>query len=104
MHQNVIIGIGSILILGILAQWIGWRLKLPAILPLLIIGFLAGPVTGLLHPDEWLGELLFPVVSISVAVILFEGGLGLKQDEVMGVRRVVQSLISVGGGVRFSGF
>lgn len=96
MHQNIIVGIGSILILGILAQWVGWRLKVPAILPLLIIGFVAGPVTGLLHPDELIGDLLFPVVSISVAVILFEGGLSLKREEVIGVRKVVQRLISIG--------
>jgi len=96
MHQNIIIGIGSILILGIAAQWIGWRLKVPPILPLLIIGFIAGPVTGLLHPDELIGDLLFPVVSISVAVILFEGGLGLKREEVLGVQKIVQRLISIG--------
>ncbi|MCA9873625.1 MAG: sodium:proton antiporter [Anaerolineales bacterium] len=96
MHQNIVIGIGSILILGILSQWIGWRLKLPAILPLLIVGFIAGPVTGFLHPDEVIGELLFPVVSISVAVILFEGGLSLKQEEMVGVSKVVIRLISIG--------
>ena len=96
MHQNIIVGIGSILILGILAQWIGWRLKVPAILPLLIIGFIAGPITGLLHPDELIGDLLFPVVSISVAVILFEGGLSLKREEMAGVSKVVIRLITIG--------
>lgn len=96
MNEHVIIGIGSIVVLGIAAQWIGWRLKLPAILPLLITGFIAGPITGFLNPDELLGDLLFPVVSISVAVILFEGGLSLKRDDMAGVRTVVQLLISVG--------
>ena len=96
MNEHIIVGIGSILILGIGAQWIGWRLKLPAILPLLITGFIAGPITGWLNPDELLGDLFFPVVTISVAVILFEGGLSLKWEDVTGVRGVVQLLISVG--------
>ncbi|WP_240665374.1 hypothetical protein [Cobetia sp. ICG0124] len=47
------------------------------ILPLLIVGILAGPVTGWLKPDELLGDLLFPLVSLAVAVILFEGSLTL---------------------------
>ena len=63
MHGNAMIGIGGIIILGIFAQWLGWRAKLPAILPLLIIGLMAGPVTGLINPDHLLGDLLFPMVS-----------------------------------------
>lgn len=96
MHGDVMIGIGAIIILGIFAQWLGWRAKLPAILPLLITGLIAGPVTGLINPDHLLGDLLFPMVSISVAVILFEGGLTLKIDKLRGSRGVVQSLLSFG--------
>jgi NhaP-type Na+/H+ or K+/H+ antiporter len=103
MHEHIIIGIGSIIILGIAAQWIGWRLKLPAILPLLVVGFLAGPVTGFINPDELIGDLLFPVVSISVAVILFEGGLSLKREDLAGMLRVVQLLISVGVLITWAG-
>ncbi|MCA9923276.1 MAG: sodium:proton antiporter [Anaerolineales bacterium] len=103
MNEQVIAGIGSIVVLGIGAQWIGWRLKLPAILPLLITGFIAGPMTGFLDPDVLIGDLLFPVVSISVAVILFEGGLSLKREDVAGVMTVVQLLISVGVLVTWAG-
>ncbi len=103
MNEHVIVGIGSIVVLGIGAQWIGWRLKLPAILPLLITGFIAGPLTGFLDPDDLLGDLLFPVVSISVAVILFEGGLSLKREDVSGVRGVVQLLITVGALITWLG-
>lgn len=35
--------LGSIIILGILAQWLAWRLKVPAILPLIIVGLIVGP-------------------------------------------------------------
>lgn len=96
MHQNVVIGLAVIVVLGIVAQWLAWRFKIPAILMLLVFGFVAGPVTGLIHPDELFGELLFPFVSVSVAIILFEGGLSLKLDELRGVEGVVRLLVSVG--------
>lgn len=90
------VGLASIIVLGIGAQWLAWRLKLPSILLLLLSGFVAGPVTGLVDPDRLLGQSLFPVVSISVGIILFEGGLTLRLPEVMGMRRVVIRLITIG--------
>lgn len=96
MQQTIILGLAIIVILGIAAQWLAWRFKIPAILLLLIFGFVAGPVTGMIHPDELFGELLFPFVSVSVAIILFEGGLSLRLDELRGVRNVVRLLISLG--------
>lgn len=78
MGENVLIGLAAIIVFGIFAQWFSWILRLPSILLLLVLGFIAGPVTGLLNPDEFFGELLFPFVSISVAIILFEGGLSFK--------------------------
>ncbi len=103
MHGNAMIGIGAIIILGIFAQWLGWRAKLPAILPLLITGLIAGPVTSFINPDHLLGDLLFPMVSISVAVILFEGGLTLKIDKLRGSQGVVQSLLSFGAIITWLG-
>ena len=97
MHDNhLLIGLTAILVIGILAQWVAWRLKLPSILLLLIAGFLAGPITGFLNPDELLGELLTPLVSVSVGIILFEGGLTLELRELRSIGRVVRNLISIG--------
>ena len=96
MYEHELIGLASVLVLGIAAQWLAWRLKLPSILFLLIFGFVAGPVTGFLHPDELLGQLLLPVVSISVAIILFEGGLTLRLGELREIGKIVLTLISVG--------
>lgn len=90
------IGVASILVLGIAAEWLAWRIHLPSILLLLVFGFLAGPVTGFLRPDEMLGELLFPIVSISVAIILFEGGLSLRLSELREIGGVVRDLVTVG--------
>lgn len=63
---------------------------------LLIFGFIAGPLTHLVQPDELLGDLLPPLVSLSVGLILFEGGLSLRFAEIPGLRRAVFSLISIG--------
>ncbi|WP_404402117.1 sodium:proton antiporter [Idiomarina seosinensis] len=83
-------------VLSISCQWLAWRIKLPAILPLLLCGLLIGPTLGWLNPDQLFGDLLFPVVSLAVAVILFEGSLTLKFEEIRGHGRMVTNLVSVG--------
>ncbi len=96
MHEHLLIGVAAVVVLGVLAQWLAWRLRLPSILLLLMIGLVAGPVTGLLSPEEVLGELLFPLVSLAVGYILYEGGLSLRVKELREVGGVVFSLTSVG--------
>jgi len=85
-----------VLVVGFLAQWLAWRLKLPAILFLLLAGILMGPVAGVLKPDALLGPLLFPVVSLAVSVILFEGSLTLRFSELREIGRAVRGLITYG--------
>ncbi|MCF7520939.1 cation:proton antiporter [Neisseria sp. ZJ106] len=82
--------------LGIFAQWLAWYLKQPSILFLLLIGILAGPVFHFFNPDQVLGDLLFPFISLGVAVILFEGALTLEFKEIKGHGRVVQLLVTLG--------
>ncbi|NQT12168.1 MAG: cation:proton antiporter, partial [Planctomycetes bacterium] len=77
-------------------QWLAWRLRLPSILLLLVSGFLVGPVTGILDPNEIFGRMLLPVVSISVALILFEGALSLKLSELAGTGSVIRNLATFG--------
>ncbi|OJX40556.1 MAG: hypothetical protein BGO78_06110 [Chloroflexi bacterium 44-23] len=96
MNEHVLIGIGLIVILGVIAQWIAWRLRLPSILMLLFFGFLAGPIFNILDPEQLLGDLLFPAVSLSVGIILFEGGLGLRLENLRHVRSVVRNLLTIG--------
>jgi len=72
--------ISLLLMLGVLCQWLAWRMRLPAILPLLLVGLLLGPVFGVLNPDDLLGDLLFPVISLGVAIILFEGSLTMEKN------------------------
>ncbi|HYQ92220.1 MAG TPA: cation:proton antiporter, partial [Candidatus Competibacteraceae bacterium] len=96
MSEPLLAQLASIPILGISTQWLAWRLELPAILLLLLFGLLAGPVTGLLQPEALLGPLLPPVVSLAVAVILFEGGLSLTLAELGHLGPVVRRLLTVG--------
>lgn len=96
MHEELLIGLTLIMVASISAQWVAWRIRLPSILLLLLGGIIAGPVTGILHVDELMGELLFPVVSLSVAIILFEGGLSLRLDDLREIGRVVRNLITIG--------
>jgi len=88
--------LAGMLMIGFLAQWLAWRVKLPAILFLLLAGILLGPVSGVLDPDKLLGSLLFPIVSLAVALILFEGSLTLRFHELPGIGHVVRGLVSYG--------
>ncbi|WP_411029354.1 cation:proton antiporter [Spongiimicrobium sp. 3-5] len=109
--------LAGIIILGIIAQWFAWRLKLPAILPLILIGLLVGPIATLFTDDGgkliepiWNGEKgLFPgeglyyFVSLAISIILFEGGLTLRRSEIVNVGPVITKLITVGSIVTFFG-
>lgn len=94
--------LAGVLVLGVGAQWAAWRLRVPSIILLLVFGLAVGPgwsaAVGrpLIDPDGLLGELLLPLVGISVGLILYEGGLTLRVRELRGQRRVVTMLVSVG--------
>ncbi len=96
MDKEILIGLTWVIFLGTLAQWCGWRFQIPSILLLLGFGLLAGPGTGLLEPDKLFGDLVFPVASIAVAIILFEGGLSLNLKEFRQSGGIILRLISVG--------
>ena len=94
--ETLLIAIAGVFVLGIGAQWLAWRFRLPSILLLLVFGFLAGPVTRFLPPEMLQGDWLFPFVSLAVGIILFEGSLSLRLDELREVGGAVRNLITVG--------
>jgi NhaP-type Na+/H+ or K+/H+ antiporter len=96
MVEHTLVSLAAVLILGIAAQWLGWRFRIPSILVLLIFGILAGPVFGWINPGVLLGPLLHPVVSLAVAVILFEGGLNLSLKEFRAIGGVMAWLVTLG--------
>jgi len=110
--------LAGIIILGILAQWVAWRFKIPAILPLILIGLLVGPIAAEFLSDDkakWIepiwngekglfpGEGLYYFVSLAISIILFEGGLTLKRNEIKNVGPVITKLITVGAVITFFG-
>jgi NhaP-type Na+/H+ or K+/H+ antiporter len=96
MVEHALVSLSAVVILGVAAQWMGWRLRIPSILVLLVFGIVAGPVLGWIDPAELLGSLLYPVVSLAVAVILFEGGLSLSVKEFRSIGGVMAWLVTVG--------
>ncbi len=96
MLDSPLLLLTAIGLLGAGAQWFAWWVKLPAILFLLLIGLWLGPVAGLLNPDELFGDLLFPAVSLAVAIILFEGSLTLHFSEIRGLEAVVRNMLTIG--------
>ncbi|MBZ0104999.1 MAG: cation:proton antiporter [Sulfuricella denitrificans] len=96
MVEHTLISLSAVVVLGITAQWLGWRLRMPSILLLLIFGILAGPILGWIRPGEMMGPMLYPVVSLAVAVILFEGGLSLSLKEFRAIGGVVLRLVTLG--------
>lgn len=110
--------LAGIIILGILAQWVAWKFKIPAILPLILIGLLVGPIAAeFLSEDgsKWIqpiyengrglfpDESLFYFVSLAISIILFEGGLTLRISEIKNVGPIITKLITVGVMVTFFG-
>ena len=103
-------GLASILILGIAAQWLAWRIKIPAILPLILIGLCAGPLPALLGnvslivpKDIFAGATMSHFISLSVGVILFEGGLTLKFHEIKGLVATVRNMLIYGAIIMTAG-
>lgn len=108
--------LAGIIILGILAQWVAWRFKIPAILPLILIGLLVGPIASEFFNQDgskWIepiwngekglfpGEGLYYFVSLAISIILFEGGLTLRRGEIKNVGPVITKLITLGSAVTF---
>jgi NhaP-type Na+/H+ or K+/H+ antiporter len=88
---------------GVAGQALARRLKLPAILPLLLIGVTLGPsALGIIDPDT-LGGGLHVLVGFAVAIILFEGGLSLKPSAFRTAGTVIRNLVTIGALITWAG-
>jgi NhaP-type Na+/H+ or K+/H+ antiporter len=102
--DDVLLGLGLVTVLAVGSQLLAGRVRLPAIVVLLPVGFLAGIATDDVHPDALLGALYQPFVSLAVGVILFEAGLRLSIGEVArDIRKIVGRLVTVGVVVTWAG-
>ncbi|GIO24052.1 sodium:proton antiporter [Oceanobacillus sp. J11TS1] len=96
MENIALISIAVIVVVGIFSQWLAWRIQWPSIVIMSIAGLLMGPVFGLFNPQEALGSLYSPLISLAVAIILFEGSSSLDVREIKGVSKSVFRIISIG--------
>lgn len=99
---DILAQISWIAFFAIAAQWMGWKSKIPAIVFLLIGGFLAGPVFQFVQPSALLGDLLQPLVSLAVGIILFEGSVSLNFKEIKEAKSSIKRVIFIGGPVAWA--
>lgn len=83
-------------ILGIGSQWMAWKFNMPAIVVMSIAGLLVGPFLGIMNPQDSFGDIYSPVISVAVAIILFEGSLNLNFKELSGLGKPVFRISTVG--------
>ncbi len=95
--EQILLGLGLIIGLGILLQWIAKMLKIPGIILLLPAGILVGPVLGLVNPNEIFGNSLFPLVTIGVGILLLKGGFELNVRKLQSdTKQTVWRLVTIG--------
>lgn len=99
--EDMMIGFSLLVLIGALSQLLAWRFDFPAILIMTVAGILVGPIFGWLEPDQILGDLYSPLISIAVALILFEGSLSLEFKEIDDLRRPIFRLVTVGVFISF---
>ena len=102
MELEIAFQLAIITVVAFGCQWVAWRIKLPAILPLLLTGLALGPLTGVVSPQDLFGDLLLPGVSLAVSIILFEGAMTLRFDEIRGLEKTVQRLVTWGALITWS--
>src|SRR5262245_25504350 len=92
--DQILCGVGLILVLAVGSQVLASRLRIPALIVLLPAGFTAGALTTDVNPERLLGPAFQPLVSLAVAVILYDSGTALQWGKVRGrARRVVPRLV-----------
>ncbi|MFI7413908.1 cation:proton antiporter [Streptomyces sp. NPDC049627] len=95
--DQVLTGLGLIVVLAVGSQVLASRLRIPALVVLLPVGFTAGALTDDVNPERLLGSTFSPLVSLAVAVILYDAGLGLDLRRFAAhTRRVVLRLLWFG--------
>ena len=95
--DQILAGLGLIVVLAVGSQVLASRLRIPALIILLPAGFIAGALTTDVNPQRLLGAAFQPLVSLAVAVILYDSGLALEWGKVTGrSRRVVPRLVILG--------
>uniref|UniRef100_A0AAU1I8X4 Cation:proton antiporter n=1 Tax=Streptomyces sp. NBC_00180 TaxID=2903632 RepID=A0AAU1I8X4_9ACTN len=102
--DDILLGLALTVVLATGSQVLASKLRVPALIILLPVGFAAGALTDVIHPDKLMGENFSPLVSLAVAVILYDAGLGLNLRNLTGrTRWIVGRLLVFGVLVTFVG-
>ena len=96
MDLSLLFEIMLIGLLGIGSQWLAWKFNWPAIVIMSVAGLLAGPILGIMNPEQSFGEIYSPIVSVAVAIILFEGSLSLNFKELRGLGKPIFRISTIG--------
>ncbi|HLR64337.1 MAG TPA: sodium:proton antiporter [Pseudogracilibacillus sp.] len=96
MSLSILFELMLIVVLGVGSQWLAWKFRFPAIVVMSVAGLLIGPVLGVMNPEESFGDIYSPMISIAVAIILFEGSLSLSAKELRGLGRPVIRIATIG--------
>jgi len=88
-----------VVVAGLVAQWVAWRVRIPAIIVLIGTGLLLGPVAvlwgGILDIDSNMPGFQ-SLIGLGVALVLFEGGLDLELREFRRVGTHIRRLVVLG--------
>lgn len=103
MEETVLLSIVIIVVLGIFSQWLAWRIQWPSIVIMSVAGLLIGPVFEFINPENALDELYSPIISLAVAVILFEGSSSLNFREVKDISKSVFRVVTLGAFIAWIG-
>ncbi|MFC4410727.1 cation:proton antiporter [Chungangia koreensis] len=94
--ELAILTVVVIISIGIFSQFVAWRIQWPSIVIMSLAGILIGPVFGMVNPQEVLGDLYSPIISLAVALILFEGSTSLDIRELKGISKSVYRIVTFG--------
>src|SRR5699024_12435591 len=97
MSLSILFELMLIVVLGVGSQWLAWKFRFPAIVVMSVAGLLIGPVLGVMNHEESFADIYSPMISIAVAIILFEGSLSLSAKELRGLGRPVIRIATIGG-------
>ncbi|GCB47490.1 MULTISPECIES: cation:proton antiporter [Actinomycetes] len=97
--DEILFGVGLTFVLAVGSQVVATRVRVPALIILLPAGFVAGALTDDIHPDRLLGAAFEPLVSLSVAMILYDAGLGLDPRKLRGHTRRTVIRVANGGSI-----
>ncbi|QXQ05346.1 sodium:proton antiporter [Sphingosinicellaceae bacterium] len=95
MEDTILLLVVGVAVAGVFGQWLGWKFRVTAIIPLLVIGAILGPIGGLVRPSAALGDVMRPAIGMAVAIIVFEGGLNLNLRELRSAGSGVLRLVAV---------